>query len=677
MRFHRPHILLTTLLLAVSIAACAPSAAPPTPAAEASGPLARAALLPTPTPVESSGLLSEITAQLPDTAQQIATVYLPPRDRNALAQRLLGVPSIPTPPTAPERTWQAGDVADFWVENVDANTQAQTQATLRAITEHAYVWVESTAGYDAAALQASADTFSSHTYPILHDTFGSEWSPGIDGDPRVHILLATNMGYSVAAYYVAASEYPVEAVPSSNEREMFFVNLDTMADSIGTAYFDGVLAHEFQHMIHWNQDRNEDTWITEGLSELAALLTGFDHSGFAADFLRQPDTQLTAWPSNAAHAPHYGASFLFITYLYGRFGPALIRPLMAEAANGLAGIDAALTAIDATDAATGKSVTAHDMFADWLVANLVRDPALDDGRYGYTLLDPALPTVTQRDPITVYPATQSGVSLPQYGAHYLPVQHVGPGRVRLDFAGSETVRLVPTDAYSGARMWYSNRGDSSDSTLTRAFDLSGVTTATLHFATWYDLEYLWDYAYVMASTDDGATWTLLETGLTTTDDPHGNAYGPGYTGSTGSNTLGPVGWVEQQADLTPFAGGRVLIRFEMITDEATSQPGMVIDDVRIPEIGYAEDFEQGGGGWAAEGWLLIDNVLAQDWLVQWVQVGQNGLTVTRLLEPGDGAAGTWEFEVGGPAGDGVLVISPLAPLTTEPAQYEYTLTRLS
>ncbi|MCZ7539375.1 MAG: immune inhibitor A [Anaerolineae bacterium] len=258
---------------------------------------------------------------------------------------------------------------------------------------------------------------------------------------------------------------------------------------------------------------------------------------------------------------------------------------------------------------------------------------------------------------------------PQWGAHYLLVPGgSAPQRFRLTFSGSESVSIVPTEAHSGRAMWWSNRADDSDSRLTRAFDLSGVSTATLRFWTWYRIENLWDFAYVMASTDGGATWTPLSTGRTTTDDPHHNAYGPAYTGASD-------GWVEEVVDLSPYAGREILLRFEVITDDAVTQPGMVLDDIRIPEIGYADDVESGEGGWVSEGWLRTNNRLPQDFLVLLIQqpatAGAN--PVRRLLGPGDGASGEWEFVAGGAAGDAVLVVSGLAPITTEPARYTVTL----
>jgi hypothetical protein len=211
------------------------------------------------------------------------------------------------------------------------------------------------------------------------------------------------------------------------------------------------------------------------------------------------------------------------------------------------------------------------------------------------------------------------------------------------------------------------RRPESDTRLTRTFDLTSVSSATLNFWTWYHIESLWDYGYIMVSTDGGATWTPLATSRTTTDDPHGNAYGPGYTGESG-------GWVQETVDLSPYAGQTIQVRFEYITDEAVTQPGLIIDDVSIPEIGFTDDFESEAEGWISEGWLLMDNVLPQEFVVQLIQTSNTAAPVTRWLSRGDAPQGEWEIVVGGEFGDAVLVVSGLAPVTTQPAEYTLTLT---
>jgi immune inhibitor A len=610
--------------------------------------------------------------EFPSTLEQVLTIPLPARDPLALAARFDGTLVLADPPASPVTTWAPGDTTTFWADDLEADLQFQVQATLEVITPVAYVWVESGVTLDEADLQRSAEVFSSVTYPTVRAAFGSEANPGIDGDPRLHVLLARGLGEGTAAYFGSASLYPAEAVPGSNEREMFFVNLDSMASSLGSDYFDGVLAHEFQHMIHHNNDANEDAWLDEGMAELASLLAGFDWRGFAPQFLQAPGIQLTTWPEVESTIPHYGAAFLFATYFHERFGDEGTRLLVTDPANGMASVDAALEALGATDPVSGAALTSLDIFADWTAAILLNNSALADGRFGYTLLDPGLGTATVQQVVDTYPA-KLDLSAAQYSATYVTLRHMSPGRLRVQFAGAESVPVVDAAPFSGARMWYSNRGDTTDSSLTRAFDLNGVKIATLEFALWYDIEALWDYGYVMASCDGGDTWTPLATARTTTEDPHGNAYGPGYTGDSGGDA---PAWVQETVDLTPFAGGEVLIRFELITDEAVNAQGMLVDDVRIPEIGYFDDFESGPGGWESQGWLYIDNVLPQRWIVQAVRQTDAAAPVTRLLMAEEGVAGgSWEFEVGGAAGDVTLIISPVAPLTTEPGAFRIAFAR--
>ena len=48
----------------------------------------------------------------------------------------------------------------------------------------------------------------------------------------------------------------------------------------------------------------------------------------------------------------------------------------------------------------------------------------------------------------------------------------------------------------------------------------------------------------------------------------------------------------------PTLGKQTKIRFEYITDEGYNGPGMVVDDLSVPEIGYSDDAEA-DNGWSA------------------------------------------------------------------------------
>ena len=82
----------------------------------------------------------------------------------------------------------------------------------------------------------------------------------------------------------------------------------------------------------------------------------------------------------------------------------------------------------------------------------------------------------------------------------------------------------------------------------------------------YDIELDWDYAYVVVSTDNGATWTPVPTNLSTDTDPNGQNFGHGITGSTGGD------WVDLTADLTGFSGN-VLRRLPLLDRRRRQRDG--------------------------------------------------------------------------------------------------------
>jgi hypothetical protein len=168
----------------------------------------------------------------------------------------------------------------------------------------------------------------------------------------------------------------------------------------------------------------------------------------------------------------------------------------------------------------------------------------------------------------------------------------------------------------------------------------------------------------MVSADEGQSWTLLETDLTTTDNPHGTAYGVGYTDSS-------EGWVEQQIDLSSYAGQQILVRFEYLTDDATLRQGFLLDDVSIPEIGYFVDFEQPDDSWVAEGWALIDNQIQQHFALHVIEIlNDNTVRVERLLVGnGETRSGQWTLSMGDDVQDVVVIVTTFAHITTQPASF--------
>jgi hypothetical protein len=302
------------------------------------------------------------------------------------------------------------------------------------------------------------------------------------------------------------------------------------------------------------------------------------------------------------------------------------------------------------------------LFADWVVANYVHNPNLDKGQYGYRNLPTNLPRIGAVATATRYPFTYSGQSN-QYASDYFALTNLsGVKALQIKLQAPETVQLFPAEAASGQWVWYSNRGDMSDTTLSHSFDLTDITQATLHYKAWYDIEDAWDYGYVMVSADDGLNWDILSAPHSSTSNPHGNAYGAGYTGES-------QGWVDEIISLDAYAGKTIQVRFEMITDDGIDQPGLAIDDVSIPEIDYSSDFENDAGGWDAAGWIRVDKRLPQQTWVQAIAYSGEQVNVTRWLAAG---SGEWSLPLGVSVDQVILAISPFATTTTIPMSYELT-----
>ncbi len=624
--------------------------------------------LPAPAATEQPGTANDPSSALPiptldAEAQALLDSEIPAADARELALKFQSeAAEIPVTVNATAPDYAVGDKQQFWISNSDTQEHKQVTAELKVFTEHVAMWVETGVRFNQRDLEASAKRFEEKTYPTNREFFGSEWTPGIDNDVRLHILHARGLGETVAGYYSSADEYSRLVNEYSNEREMFYISADSGNAKPNSDFYDGTLAHEFQHMIHWANDRNETSWVNEGMSELASYLNDFDPGGADYAYMMKPDTQLTTWadPSETSATEHYGASYLFTAYFLDRFGEELTQAVVASPKNGMAGYNEAL-------AKAGRPERFDDIFADWVVANYLDAPQADpSGRFGYSNID--LYDMAVSETYRSYPASAEA-QVSQYGADY--VQLRGRGAININFAGQAETPL--TNAVpQGTNSWWSNRGDQSTSSLTRAFDLRSLTSATLTFSAWYDIEKGWDYAYVAASTDGGQRWQILSSLNATTDDPVGNSFGPGWTGISGGGETPE--WVDERVDLTPFAGKEVLIRFEMVTDDAVNHAGMLVDNVAIPELGFADDGEAGPGDWEASGWIRTDNTVTQRWLVQLISIARGGVTVEQMPVGADGR-GRLTINNLGDLNEAILVISALAPVTTEAATYSYEITQ--
>lgn len=590
-----------------------------------------------------------------ETLETLENTIVPINDPRELACRLDGKCNVPEVLATSSAPRSVGEKQNFWVHDLDTNENNEITASLRYITPHVYFWVQDGVDVNENEMKALVDTFENEIYPTTREFFGSERTPGIDGDDHIYILYSRGLGFSVAGYFSSADSTHPMIQEFSNGHEMFLFNADNTP--LGDQYAYAVLAHEFQHMIHWNNDLNETSWLNEGSSELAVLLSGYDTGGFDTLYISNPDLQLNDWPNDQnATSPHYGAGFLFMAYFLDRFGEEATQLLVKDPANGMDSVDDVLQQIGANDPRTGQPITADDFFLDWALTNFLLDPSIGDGRYIYNNY-PRAQRASATETIYNCPQEPAIRSVHQYGVDYIAFECAGDYTIQ--FTGSTATRLLPADPYSGDYAFWSNKGDESNMTLTREFDFTNVSAPIeLTFQTWYDIETDWDYVYVEVS-ENGETWEILTTPSGTGTDPSGNSYGWGYTGVTGD-------WIEETVDLSAYAGKKVFVRFEYVTDAAVNGEGFMVDDIRVEATGYSSDFEADEGGWTAEGFVRVQNILPQTFRLALIQSGDSNVTIVPVTPDQ-----TAEIPISLQSGESAyLVVSGTTRFTREEASYQ-------
>ena len=334
-----------------------------------------------------------------------------------------------------------GQQVEFWTYNFFYHTYERITATCRAVGANCYIYVDNNEFVSAEVVNNIVNEFDSNIYPTDRATFGNEWKPGIDGDDRVTILIYNirdafyyQQGFIyIAGYFNPQDEYRRNY---SNEREMFYVDLDPLTP--GSDKFYGVMTHEFQHLIHWNQDADEERWVDEGCSELATFICGY---GIRSPryFTNDPDNDLTSWDGNLSD---YSQCFMWTLYFYEHYGgSSTIKTLVSEPANGTVGIDNALSS-------RGYSERFSDVFHDWIIANYLDDLSVGSGKYGYVNLDLSPYPMNISDSFNSYPVSSSG-SVNIYAADYIKFtngssatfNYSGPGVAQLIEAGSSTTAV--------------------------------------------------------------------------------------------------------------------------------------------------------------------------------------------------------------------------------------------
>lgn len=301
--------------------------------------------------------------------------FLLPRNRTAPA-----LPAAPALPIGTERTFFAPDFRSM--------QQYTVSTVLRGVGSFCYVFVEESewnTRVTAKTVQAIIRAFDNATpanpqqgiYLTLTKLFGTP--PDIDGNGRIVLLLLNVRDAHGANQYTAGFFNPADQsrgvlrTPGfrgfpirSNEAEMLYVDTQPLDPNSERAH--NVIAHEFQHLLNWNHDAREVTWVDEGCASYAAFLCGYSVREHIDAFEKMPSVSLITWSEeNISSLPHYGAAFLWMLYLHEQYGGiGTLVEIVQNRGTSLTGIADAL-------ASRGITQKVSDIFTAWKLANYLSD----------------------------------------------------------------------------------------------------------------------------------------------------------------------------------------------------------------------------------------------------------------------------------------------------------------
>jgi len=430
------------------------------------------------------------------------------------------------------------DERSFWTIQtftVYPYSYVQITATLLAIGDHSYVYVANSVinNVGKSTAQSKAETYRDEFDDVIYpsDTlyFGSpDGNLGdIDGDPKVTILLLS-LDMNVAGYFDPTNEI---AETYSNQREMIYVEYD-MSD---IQYSFAVIAHEFQHLIHFNHDQDELWFIDEGCSEFATYAAGYwagndNLTYFAEDyFANNPEDSLLYWNyySNGSDVRiDYGGAYLFIFYLAEKYGFQIIETLVAETENGAQGVENALVDEEIP-------LTFNDLYLNWITALTIDAPEIEGGLYGFVNLDIQIKVKTE---ISNVPAESSNELHRYYGIHVTEIT-AGSDNIFFEISGSANYPIGFSIAVLDSEGWHIHQSISDISTDSKLEIIQGkdvlriyvITslldsdTPSVDFDNQFDLgpsEYLDINVYVgnplsiknVQATYEESTWTYIISG---------------------------------------------------------------------------------------------------------------------------------------------------------------------
>ncbi|MFD0051255.1 Ig-like domain-containing protein [Actinomycetes bacterium NPDC127524] len=291
-----------------------------------------------------------------------------------------------------EKSYNIGETKYFWVSNLATDQDYQISARLAYSGTKANVWVNDNQISDANAERLGRE-FDTKIYSSVTNNFG--YPSDIDNNGKVNILTYdiqdgfTGSGGYVAGYFWAGDLFNLT---NSNRSEIFYIDtypamgMGSSTKDVTAAY--DTLAHEFQHMVNFNQNvsierssSNMDTWLNEGLSMAAeqiykgaGLQDRIDYYNSTSSI--QNGHSLLYWDDDGDTLANYSLSYLFVQYIkiQANQGDRIFKEILQDPDNNYKAIEDVAKKYISPDMTFGK------LMSDFRIALLLKQPT---GLYGF------------------------------------------------------------------------------------------------------------------------------------------------------------------------------------------------------------------------------------------------------------------------------------------------------
>ncbi len=279
----------------------------------------------------------------------------------------------------PSRVPAVGDERQFSVLNGSGGFD-EVNAVARYVGERSVIYVDRRApepGFDSTDLAFLAGEFDDPIHPTVTGVYGEE--SDLDGNGRVVVLFTPTVNELTEpggdGGFVGGFFYGVDLLKDregSNGGEVFYALVPDSAGEFGDprgksrvmATVPAILAHEFQHMVHFNQrvlrlgaSSTDALWLSEALATSAEDLVadayqrrGDDDRSWifregnyirAVRFLEDPGGVSLVVSAGSGTLKERGAGWLFLRYLRGRTGgDDVLGGLTRSTATGVANVEA-------------------------------------------------------------------------------------------------------------------------------------------------------------------------------------------------------------------------------------------------------------------------------------------------------------------------------------------------